>query len=109
MAIGNDKLTESNMVSIGLFAYFGIAVFTALIGLTVYNIVQFLIGQSRWKVIPVLIFYTMALCDLCYRIVAIIGLLYERKFFAIYFPAIAKLVIGYTQCWTILELTIRIK
>jgi hypothetical protein len=94
---------------LGIVAYIGVGLLVTLIGLTIHNVVQYLIRQKRWTVIPVLIFYVTAFFDLCYRIYTILWVIDGRYFFAVYFPMVCKLIIGYTQFWTILELNIRVR
>ncbi len=62
--------------------------------------------------LPLLIFYVVAVCDLLIRLYTIVWVVktsHENDFLVEYLPEVCKIVIGYTQFWTIMELTIRVK
>ena len=92
-------------------AYFGCFCFVMMLSLAMHNVVQFLIRQHRWRVLPLLFFYIMAMIVLVTRIYTLIYIVrdqYSPRIFTFYFPYICKLIVGYTQVWTITELTVRV-
>ena len=47
-------------------AYAGCLSFLIMLSLALHNIIVFLVGQSRWKVLPLLFFYMMTVIVLTY-------------------------------------------
>ena len=93
-------------------AYFGCLCFLLMQALALHNVIQFLIRQSRWKVLPLLFFYLMAVIALSTRVYTLVWIVDDfvcGRIFNFYFPMVCKLIVGYTQVWTICELTVRLK
>lgn len=105
----DDTMTLSWKIGIITLAYFGVLLFLALLGLALHNSFYFLYGQGRWKVLPLLCFYLLALIYLGLRCQTMIMVLELESIVSIYLPAYIKLLLGYTQIWTTLELSIRVR
>lgn len=90
-------------------AYLGTLWLLLLLAFSVHNFVQFLVRQSRWKVLPLLFFYTVTATDLILRIYILITVVGGESIFLTFFPLSLKLIIGLSQIWTIVELTVRVK
>ena len=109
---GLDKLNNTwDKIITVILAYAGVLFAIALLILIIHNIVMFMIKQSRWKMLPLLFFYIVAVMDLVIRIYSMIWVIeiYDNNsILAFYYPSVCKLVIGYTQFWTIGELTVRV-
>lgn len=102
-----SPLTDKTLVVI--LAYLGIALLLCLLAMTLHNAIQYMVRQGRWTVMPLFFFYLVAIGFLGFRICCLLFVLEIRYVFMIFFPGVLKLVIGYTQVWTIIELTFRVK
>lgn len=61
--------------------------------------------------LPLLFFYIMTVVVLVTRIYSMIFIVkihVQVTILVFYFPTICRIVVGYTQVWTIIELTIRV-
>lgn len=106
-----DGLEKGQKITLTLIAYLGSLCFTGLLVLSMHNVVQFLYKQSRWRVLPLLFFYVLSICDLLVRIytlVWVINIDQNKTILWFYLPSVCKVMIGYTQCWAVTELTIRV-
>ena len=62
--------------------------------------------------LPLLFFYLTTVIALSTRIYTLIWIVDDYvcgRIFNFYFPMVCKLIVGYTQVWTITELTVRVK
>ena len=107
-----DHAKEKNNVhdyqGIVALAYIGTLIVLCLLSLAIHNIVNFLIGQSRWRVAPLLWFYVLTCIFLLMRIYTLIFILDNKAAVHLYLPSVMKLLLGYTQIWTTIELNIRV-
>ena len=61
-------LSDSEEIMIVMLAYLGTCFMLVLLALALHNMIQYLIRQGRWKVLPLLFFYLMAVMDLTIRV-----------------------------------------
>lgn len=102
------KILEDNYQGIVALVYIGTIILFCLLSLVIHNIVKFLIGQSRWRVAPLLWFYLLTCIYLLMRICSLIFVLGDKTAVDLYLPSVMKLLLGYTQIWTTIELNIRV-
>lgn len=61
-------LKDDEKIMVVMLAYLGTCFMLVLLVLALHNTIQYLIRQSRWKVLPLLFFYLMAVMDLTIRL-----------------------------------------
>ena len=68
----NDSFSKSETIWIGFTVYFCLGVFIYLLIFCIHNIWKYLIGQGKWRVFPLTLFYSLALLMIAVRIYATI-------------------------------------
>ena len=74
------------------------------------NIWTILVRQGKWKTLPLLLFYTMALVAIAARTIVILFYWTLNPWITLLnnIQPVAKICVGLTQAWMIFELCVRI-
>ena len=99
-------------IMIALCAYFSAVLFITLFVFLVYNIVEFLIKQKKWRVWSLLLFYGLAFICVVLRIwISIMVVCVTKRWNLIYAlsTAVIKICIGIEQIMVIIEIIMKVR
>ena len=108
----NDGHIWGKLYEIIALVYFSIIIYFILLCMSIYNSWAFLIKQGKYKTLPLLLFYILAI------LLSVDRIAYSILFFGIYLDhgivllsmkAFFYFNVGLVQCWSILELALRVR
>ena len=114
MLIGEDAgyLTYSEQIILAIVSYILIFLYSTLLGLTIHNIVRFLILKGKWRVFPLTMFYIFAFLCLAIRTfdcIFIAQITLSMNLFGLTLPALLKICIGIVTELVLIELIISVE
>ena len=97
---------------IALCAYFSAVLFITLFVFLVYNIVEFLIKQKKWRVWSLLLFYGLAFICVVLRIwisIMVVCVTKRWNLLSALSTAVIKICIGIEQIMVIIEIIMKVR
>ena len=106
-----DEFPHSKLMWLVVVIYISVALFSLQLLLAIYNSYRYLYQQSKYKKLPLLLFYVLTILLTVVRIwysIFFFGFIMYQYVIAVIMP-ILYINMGLNQCWMLFELSLRVR
>ena len=109
--LSRSLLNKNELFWLSVLIYIATSIYLCQFAMTIYNTYAFLYKQKKYKTVPLLIFYILTYLLTIFRIAFVIltlGNKLNEIIFLNFAMPLTKINMGFNQCWTLVELAIRV-